>query len=43
MKRNLLTGLVVLASGAALMASPAGATHNHYLRTPGGCHQVAAA
>lgn len=42
MKRKLLTGLAVLTSGIAVTAAPADASHDHYLRTPGGCHQVAA-
>ena len=42
MKCKLLIGLAVLASGIGVSASPAGASHDHYLTTPGTCTQVAA-
>lgn len=42
MRRKLLTGAIFLAGSVAVLASPAGAAHDHFLRTPGGCHQVAA-
>ena len=42
MKRKLLAVLAVLVSGTVGWALPAGASHDHFLRTPGTCHQVAA-
>lgn len=41
LKRKLLAALAVLVSGIVASALPAGASHDHFLRTPGGCHQVA--
>lgn len=42
MKRKLRIGSAVVAGVVGLLAAPAGAAHDHFLRTPdGGCHQVA--
>lgn len=42
MKRKLLAALAVFGSGMVAWALPVGASHDHFLRTPGACHQVAA-
>lgn len=41
MKRKLLSGMVLVTATIGVAAAPAGASHDHFLRTPGGCHQVA--
>lgn len=42
MKPKLTMAFAVAAGSVGLLAAPAGAAHDHFLRTPnGGCHQVA--
>ena len=42
MTRKLLTGSIAVASAVILWSAPAAGSHDHFVRTPGGCHQVAA-